>query len=729
MKKLNIRTLVTGILSLVGCLGTFAQTEIYKDPSYTADERAADLLKRLTLEEKVSLMRHDSPAIPRLGIPEYNWWNEDLHGVARAGVATVFPQTIGMAATFDPEAVYTTFDIVSTEQRAKYNEGVKNGNRPQYSGLTVWTPNINIFRDPRWGRGMETYGEDPYLTSVMGTAVVRGLQGEPNQKYDKLHACAKHFAVHSGPEWNRHKYNAENIDKRDLRETYLPAFKTLVCDAGVKEVMCAYNQFEGEPCCANKTLLRHILRDEWGYDNVVVSDCGAISDFFREWGHLTYPDAKSSGADALLSGTDLECMYDAFRRLPEAMEAGLIKEEDIDVSVYRLLRARFQLGNLFDDELTPWASLPIDTIAAIPHRAQALEMARKSMTLLKNSNNILPLNNEIRKIAVVGPNANDSVMMWANYNGEPKSTVTILDGIRNRFPKAEIIYEKGCNLVDNKNEEYNIPEIVKNVKDADVILFVGGLSPAVEGEEMDVDYPGFNRGDRTVIELPAVQTELMRALKTTGKPLVFVMCAGSAVAIPWQHDQCDAIIDAFYPGEQGGTAVAEVIAGDYNPAGRLPVTFYASTNDLPDFEDYSMNNRTYRFFTGTPLYPFGHGLSYTTFDYGSTESATPVINAGDRFTFSIPVKNTGDREGDEVTQVYVRNLQDPKGPLKSLKAFRRMNFKAGEEKVIDFTLTPQAFEIYNPTTENMEILKGNYEILYGGTSDDALLHSFPLTIN
>lgn len=870
LMNLSIKIYAAGVMSIVGSLGIFAQTEIFKDPSYSADERASDLLKRLTLEEKVSLMRHNSPAIPRLGIPEYNWWNEDLHGVARAGVATVFPQTIGMAATFDPDAVFTTFDIVSTEQRAKYNEGVENGTRPQYSGLTVWTPNINIFRDPRWGRGMETYGEDPYLTSVMGAAVVRGLQGDPDQRYNKLHACAKHFAVHSGPEWNRHEYNAENIDKKDLWETYLPAFKTLVCDEGVKEVMCAYNRFEGEPCCASKTLLKHILRDVWKYDDVVVSDCGAISDFYRKGAHLTHPDAKHAAADAVLTGNDLECVDGAFHTLVDAVKDGLIREEDIDVSVHRLLRARFQLGNLFDDMLTPWASFSPDTIGAPAHRAQALEMARKSMTLLKNDGNVLPLGKHIRKIAVLGPNANDSVMMWANYNGEPKSTVTILDGIRQRFPEADIVYEKGCNLVDNKVmtgsdfanfsidgkkgmrgsfwtnpemegepvtvaqysnplnfraqgatafapdvpftnfsarfettyipektgkktifisaddgfrisvngkeiasewhdgvfnnrkydidvtageqydivldyyqaydgavltfdignlEEFDTDAIISKVKDADVIIFAGGLSPAVEGEEMDVDYPGFRKGDRTVIELPSVQTELMRSLKNTGKPLVFVLCAGSAVAIPWQADHCDAIIDAFYPGEAGGTALAEVIAGDYNPAGHLPVTFYASTNDLPDFEDYSMKGRTYRFFDGTPLYPFGHGLSYTSFDYGNIKLRNNTIKAGNDFKFAIPVRNTGKLDGDEVVQIYVRNLNDPDGPLKSLKAFRRINLKAGEQKAVEFILTPASFETYDPVTGNMEIMKGDYEVSYGGTSDDNLLKSFRITIN
>ena len=864
-----LKTIVAGAVATLGTISMFAATEIYKNPQYTPEQRAEDLLSRLTLEEKISLMRHNSPAIPRLGIPEYNWWNEDLHGVARAGVATVFPQTIGMAATFDPEALYTSFDIVSTEQRAKYNEGVSNGTRPQYSGLTVWTPNINIFRDPRWGRGMETYGEDPYLTSVMGSAVVRGLQGDPAQKYNKLHACAKHFAVHSGPEWNRHEYNAENIDLRDLWETYLPAFKTLVCDAGVKEVMCAYNRFEGEPCCANKTLLKKILRDDWGYDDVVVSDCGAITDFYRGGAHLTHPDAKAAAADAVLTGNDLECVDGAFHTLKDAVAAGLITESDIDVSVRRLLRARFELGNLFDDALTPWAGFTTDTIGAPAHRRQALEMARKSMTLLKNDDKTLPLKKGIRKIAVVGPNAADSVMMWANYNGEPKSTVTILEGIRNLFPDTEIIYEKGCNLVDNTvinggdyqycaidgkkgmkgtfwantkmdgepvatahysnplnfraqgatafapnvpftnfsarfettytpvesgkrtlflsaddgfrllvngkevmgewhdgifnnrqyefdvkaGENYDIvldyyqaydgalltfdigtissydnAATVAKVKDADAIIFVGGLSPALEGEEMDVDYPGFRKGDRTAIELPEIQTKLMKDLKKTGKPLTFILCAGSAVAIPWEAENCDAILDAFYPGEAGGTAVAEVLAGEYNPAGRLPITFYSSTADLPDFEDYSMLDRTYRFFEGTPLFPFGHGLSYTDFSYGKAKLDKSSIKRDGEVKLSIPVSNTGGLAGDEVVQVYVRNLQDPAGPIKSLKAFRRIPVKAGETAIVTFDLPASAFATYDTASAKMDVKRGKYEILYGGSSDKKGLKSITLTI-
>lgn len=862
--------LISVFVVVIASAAATAKTVAYADTSRSADERAWDLLKHLTLKEKVALMRHNSPAIPRLGIPAYNWWNENLHGVARAGVATVFPQAIGMAATFNPDAVYATFDIVSTEQRAKYNQSVRDGKRGQYTGLTVWTPNINIFRDPRWGRGMETYGEDPYLTSVMGTMVVKGLQGDPNQKYDKLHACAKHFAVHSGPEWNRHEFNAVNIDPRDLRETYLPAFRTVICDAGVKEVMCAYNRFEGEPCSANKTLLTGILRNDWKFNDVVVSDCGSIGDFFRDGAHMTHPDAKTAAADAVLSGNDLECVDCAYHTLVDAVAEGLITEHDIDVSVQRLLKARFELGNLFDDELTPWWCYTIDTIAAPVHRQQALEMARKSMTLLTNRNNTLPLRQDLKNIAVVGPNANDSVMMWANYNGVPKSTVTVLDGIRTLFPDADIIYERGCNLADKKSigksdfnrvfshgkkgmrgtfwentdmegtpvttsiyssplnfrtqgatafapdvpfydfsarfeatykpatsgrrtlalsaddgykilingrevasqwqvgsfrdrafeidveagkdydivieyfqakggatlafdileyDEIDMEAVADRVKDADVIIFAGGLSPKVEGEEMDVDYPGFRKGDRTVIELPEVQTELMKHLKSTGKPLVFVLCAGSAVAIPWEAENCDAILNAYYPGEAGGTAIAETLAGINNPAGRLPVTFYSGTSDLPDFEDYSMKGRTYRFFKEQPLFPFGHGLSYTSFEYGTPREFSSVLSQGDNLRFSFPLTNVGNRDGEEVVQVYVRNPQDANGPIKSLKAFRRVSLKHGETAEIEFTLPASSFEVFNPSMNQYEIMKGKYEILYGGSSDDSKLRKVQIEIN
>ena len=871
--------LLFGLLMLASAIPSPAQNEPYRNPALSADERAADLLSRMTLDEKISQLNHVSSEIKHLGIPHYNWWNEVLHGVARAGTATVFPQTIGMAASFDDDAVYDTFSMISTEMRAKYNESLDDDGDVQYRGLTVWTPNINIFRDPRWGRGQETYGEDPYLTSKMGLAVVKGLQGDGSGKYDKLHACAKHFAVHSGPEGSRHSYNAENIDPRDLWETYLPAFKALVTEGGVREVMCAYNRFEGEPCCSNKKLLKNILRNEWGYDDVVVSDCGAIWDFYQPYpaGHGTHPDIQHAGADAVATGNDLECAGSAFQTLKEGIEKGLITEKDIDRSVFRLLRARFQLGNLFDDNLTPWIGYGTDSICTPSHRRQALDMARKSMVLMTNHNNTLPLDNKVRKIALVGPNANDSVMMWGNYNGFPQSTVTILDGLRKEFPLSEIEYVKGCDLADNmvlnsnfgllnyegvpgmkatyykgtdmsgdpiasafytnplnfttegatvfapgvpltefsaryeasiipekdgvltfflqaddgyrlnvngndllalwqdgyhdevtyplevkKGEKYDITldffqnggggvlkfdlgekrevdyaAIADQVKDADVIIFAGGLSPSLEGEEMPVNFDGFHKGDRTKIELPAVQTNMLKALKSTGKPVVFVICAGSALAIPWEARECDAILNAFYPGESGGQAVAEVISGKYNPAGRLPITFYSSTSELPDFEDYDMQNRTYRYYKGTPLFPFGHGLSFTDFKYGNGKLSKSSIklpktskssSKDEKVTLSIPLSNTGKMNGEEVVQVYVRNLQDPAGPKKSLRAFRRVPLNAGESTTVKIELEPGTFESFNTQTGRMGLLPGRYEILYGGSSDDAALKSIPFTI-
>lgn len=438
--------LVTFCLSAVAIWAT-AQNEPYRNPNLSPSERAWDLLKRMTLEEKISQMKNSSPAIERLGIPEYNWWNEALHGVARAGKATVFPQAIGLAATFDDQAVYETFDIVSDEARAKYHDFQSKGERDGYKGLTFWTPNINIYRDPRWGRGMETYGEDPYLTSQMGLAVVKGLQGDGTGKYDKTHACAKHYAVHSGPEWNRHSFDSKNISQRDLWETYLPAFKALVKEGKVKEVMCAYNRFEGEPCCSNKQLLIRILREDWGYDDIVVSDCGAIGDFYYPNHHETHPTAAAASADAVVSGTDLEC-GGSYSSLNEAVQKGLISEEKINESVFRLLRARFQLGMFDDDTLVTWSEIPYSVVESEEHVTKALEMARKSMVLLTNKNNVLPLTKSIRKVAVLGPNANDSVMLWANYNGFPTKSVTILEGIKNKLPEGVVYYEKGCDYVN-----------------------------------------------------------------------------------------------------------------------------------------------------------------------------------------------------------------------------------------------------------------------------------------
>lgn len=852
---------------LLACISC-KQKYPYQDPSLSPDERANDLLDRLTLEEKVQLMMNNSPGVERLGILPYEWWNEALHGVGRAGQATVFPQVIGLAATFDDDAVYKTYSMVSDEARAKHHDFKRKGEFKRYQGLTFWTPNINIFRDPRWGRGMETYGEDPYLTTQMGVAVVKGLQGDGTEKYDKLHACAKHYAVHSGPEWNRHSYDAKNISERDLRETYLPAFKALVKDAGVKEVMCAYNRFEGLPCCSSDELLIHILREEWGFDDIVVSDCGAINDFYEEGRHETYPDAATASAAAVIAGTDLECGR-VYQALNDAVKQGLISEEQINKSLFRLLRARFQLGLMDDDNLVPWSSIPLSVVESDEHKAMALEMARKSIVLLNNKNNILPLNKNLKKVAVMGPAANDSVMLWANYNGFPTKSVTLLEGIRNKLPEGSVIYEKGCDyvtslvfnslfnqcvyngqkgfnakfwnnnnfegdvvaeqlvtspfeydtrgntvyaqgvnltnfsarfesvftpanngevvfkiagedryklLIDGKDvasattgrfttreyqmkaqkgksydivieythndgngslsfdvgytEEPNYDAIAAKVKDAEVIIFTGGISSALEGEEMNVNLPGFKQGDRTNIDLPEVQANLLKALKKLNKPIVFVLCSGSTMALPWQDKNLDAILAAWYPGQEGGTAVADVIFGDYNPAGRLPLTFYASSNDLPDFEDYDMSKgRTYRYFKGKPLYPFGYGLSYTTFEYTNASLDKQNLKTDEPAKLTVDIRNSGKMDGDEVVQVYVRNLQDKEGPMKSLRAFKRVFIKAGETKTTSIDLPADTFEFFDPEGEVMRVKPGKYEVLYGPSSDDKVLTKLMVDIN
>ena len=565
MKKIIL--LIT--LSLTSALTAMSAAFFpYQDSSLTPEERAEDLLSRLTVEEKISLMMDRSPAIERLGIKEYNWWNEALHGVGRAGTATVLPQAIGMAATFDDDALYRAFSMISTEARAKYNAFSAAGDHKRYHCLTFWTPNINIFRDPRWGRGQETYGEDPHLTSRLGVAAVHGLQGN-NPRFMKTIACAKHFAVHSGPEWNRHSFDANNIDAFDLWSTYLPAFKALV-DAGVGQVMCAYNRFEGEPCCSSNRLLQRILREQWGYEKIIVSDCSAIRDFYTENAHHTHPTAASAAGAAVMTGTDLEC-GSVYKDLGIALSAGQVDMEHIDASLRRLLIARFTLGEMSDDDVTPWDELTLDVVDSELGRTLALEMGHKSIVLLKN-NGILPLPESGKRILVVGPNANDSVMQWGNYNGTPSHTVTILDGIRGVV--ADAAYVRGCELVDTLN--VNVSEVAKSIDtaEADVIIFVGGISPKLEGEEMKVSVPGFRRGDRESIELPAVQRQLIAELKAKGKPVVMVNCSGSAVGLAPESEICDAIVQAWYPGQEGGTAVADVLFGRYNPSGRLPVTFY-----------------------------------------------------------------------------------------------------------------------------------------------------------
>ena len=839
--------------------GVICYAQPYKNANLPAADRAADLVSRLTLEQKVALMQNGSPAIPEFGIKAYDWWNEALHGVGRAGIATVFPQAIGMAASFDDALLLDVFTAVSDEARAKSAQYSENGGLRRYPGLTFWTPNVNIFRDPRWGRGQETYGEDPFLTSRMGVSVVNGLQGPAGSKYDKLHACAKHFAVHSGPEWNRHEFNAENIDPRDLRETYLPAFKALVQEADVKEVMCAYNRYEDEPCCGSSRLLQQILRNEWGYKGIIVSDCWAINDFFTKGHHNTEPDAIHATSKAVITGTDLEC-GSSYSNLVQAVRDGLIKESDIDVSITRLMTARFELGEMDDPSQVEWSKIPYSVVDSKEHRALALKMAQESMVLLKN-NGILPLSSS-KKVVVMGPNANDSVMQWGNYNGTPSRTVTLLEAVKATGAKVE--YMRGCDYASNSlalislfsqtsasgqqgfdaqywnnaraegepdvlrhnatplrfstggatvfapnvnlenfaarytstfhanedgqvafymqnqgqasisvngrrvatgrnstesrkvytldakagqdyeivinyscrsglaslsfdlgyEEEVSVDKTVAACADADVVIFAGGISPSLEGEEMPVSIDGFRGGDRTKIELPAAQTELVKALKAAGKKVVFVNFSGSAMGLTDVEPACDAILQAWYPGEEGGNAVASVLYGTYNPGGRLPVTFYASTDQLPDFEDYSMKGRTYRYMTEKPLYPFGYGLSYSTFKYGKAK----IRKDGDKVYVTVNVKNTSKVDGDEVVQLYLRRPGDTEGPSHALRGFKRVSIPAGNSVDVEFELTPESFEWFDTNHNVMATMPGKFEILYGPSSDLTVLKSLKYEI-
>ncbi len=720
-------------------LASFAQQYPYQDPSLTPEQRAQDLVSRLSVEQKVMLMMNNSPEIPEFGIQKYNWWNEALHGSARNGLATVFPQAISMAASWNDELLEKVFDVASTEQRIKYIISRGEGSNKQYHGLTVWTPNINIFRDPRWGRGQETYGEDPYLMTVMGRAVVNGLQGPSDGKYDKLHACLKHFAVHSGPEYVRHSFNVEEVSWRDLNETYLYAFERLVKTTDVKEVMCAYNAFEGKPCCGSDKLLIKFLREEWGYKGLVVTDCGAIGDFYRKGTHNVYPDdPATSSAVAVRTGADLEC-GGAYHSLNEAYKAGKISEAEIDTSVLRLLKARFELGEMDPLELVSWNSIPLDLLACDEHRALALDMARETMTLLQNRNDVLPLKKNAR-YAVVGPNAADSLVMWGNYNGNPRKTITVLEGIQSKVGASNVVYNHGCEIAVKASDKgtyseaegnYHDPALSMNsgsagdlstdlsmFDDVDAIIYVGGLSPKLEGEEMRVNFKGFRGGDRTTIELPETQRAYIAALASTGKPVIFVNLSGSAVAIAPEAESCDAILQAWYGGEAGGQAVADVLFGDYNPAGRLPVTFYASDSDLPDYENYDMKGHTYRYFEGKPLFAFGHGLSYSEFKYGRAKLNDGVLR--------VPVKNVSKVDGQEVVQVYVKKADDVDGPILSLRGFERVPVKAGETAVVEIPMSD--IDLFNPETGKMETAPGKYIIYYGGTSDISGLKKMTVTL-
>ena len=675
----------------------------FQNPKLSTATRVNDLVSRLTLEEKVNQMLNSTPAIPRLGIPPYDWWNECLHGVARTKYHTTsYPQAIGMAATFDVDAMKKMGDFTSDEGRAIHNESLKKKDYSRYTGLTYWTPNINIFRDPRWGRGQETYGEDPFLTGMIGTAFVEGLQGN-DPKYLKAAACAKHYAIHSGPESERHVFDV-NVSNHDLWATYLPAFHQLVVNAKVAGVMCAYNAYAGQPCCGSDKLMVNILRNKWNFKGYVTSDCGAIDDFYQT--HKMFPDAESSATDAVLHGTDVECGNHTYKTLMQAVKDGKLTEKDIDVSLKRLFTIRFRLGMFDPVSMVKYAQIPITNLESQPHKDLALKMARESIVLLRNAplagqkNNLLPLQKNIKKIAVLGPNADNANTQLGNYNGQPSVVTTVLQGIKNKLQNAEVFYSKATDFVSTEPEDFS--KLIDSVKDADVIVYVGGISPRLEGEEMKVSKPGFSGGDRTSIALPTVQTDFLKALKATGKPVVFVMMTGSAIAIPWEEENIPAIINAWYGGEAAGTAVADVLFGNYSPSGKLPVTFYKSDSDLPPFEDYSMKNRTYRYFKGEALYPFGFGLSYTNFTFTGLHLSKANIKKNESINAELTVTNTGKVASDNVVELYVTHLSGGENvPLYSLKGFKRITLAPGASKKVKFTITPDMMKLVNEAGESV----------------------------
>ncbi len=856
---MKISLILCGVI-LVGCLFlllvslgcTKKQAEYpFLNLRLTVEERVDDLIGRMTLEEKISQMRYDAPAIDRLGIPEYNWWNECLHGVARAGVATVFPQAIGLGATWDTDLIHRVATATSDEARAKHHAFVRDGKRGIYQGLTFWSPNINIFRDPRWGRGMETYGEDPYLTGRLGVAFVKGLQGT-HHKYLKVVATPKHYAVHSGPEPDRHTFDAR-VSERDLRETYLPHFRDCVVEGKAFSVMCAYNRFLGEPCCGSSRLLNDILRQEWGFQGYVVSDCWAIEDFWER--HKVAASPEEAVAMAVKSGTDLNCGI-AYPSLLPAAQMGLITEEEIDVSVRRLFTARMKLGLFDPPDRVPYTRIPRSMNDCAKHNRLALESARKSIVLLKNDNNLLPLSKKLKTIAVIGPNAHRLDVLWGNYNGTPSDPVTPLQGIRKKVGrKTTVLYAQGCELIDGLYLERPVPssalttpdgqpgllgayfdnnefrgeplytqidemvdfywengspdkrlddddfgirwsgyltppetgtyelgtfafngyrllledsllvegrsrhhpvvrtqtvtlekgrryrivmefhshhgeslaqlvwakhdrpleeEAVEVAQKADAVVLVMGLSPRLEGEEMDVDLEGFRGGDRYTLQLPKVQKHLMQGIHALGKPTVLVLLSGSALAVNWADEHIPAIIEAWYPGQRGGDAIADILFGDANPAGRLPVTFYKSLDQLSPFTDYALTGKTYRYFKGEPLYPFGHGLSYTRFHYSHLEMSHPDIQAGDTIHVSVQVENTDSLSGEEVVQLYLTDREaSVPVPVRSLKGFRRIRLKPGESRRVAFVLLPRDMSLINEF-EDRVVEPGVFEVAVGG---------------
>ncbi|HTV84472.1 MAG TPA: glycoside hydrolase family 3 C-terminal domain-containing protein [Dyella sp.] len=721
MATLRIKTLIAALALTAAALPAWSQTAVYQDPSRSFEDRAADLVAHMTLAEKISQMQNTAPAIPRLGVPAYDWWNEGLHGVARAGQATVFPQAIGLAATFDTTLMGNVATTISDEARAKYNDFQRRGMHARYEGLTFWSPNINIFRDPRWGRGQETYGEDPFLTSRMGVAFVRGMQGN-DPKYRKLDATAKHFAVHSGPESERHRFDV-HPSERDLYETYLPAFQALVQEAKVDAVMGAYNRVDGEPAAASQRLLEDILRKDWGFKGYVVSDCDAIEDIYLR--HKVVQTAAQAAAMGVKHGDDLNCGT-TYSALATAVREGLVSEADIDASVKRLMFSRFRLGMFDPPAMVPWSSLPYSVNQAPQHDQLARRAADESIVLLKN-NGLLPLSHNLHRIAVIGPTADDVKALLGNYNGTPAAPVTILQGIRQAMPNAQVTYAQGAELVQGFHQpgtaKPSLDQALDAARKSDVVIFVGGLTSDLEGEEMKVNYPGFAGGDRTDIRLPATQQKLLEALQATGKPVVLVLTTGSALAVDWAKQHIPAIVVAWYPGQRGGNAVADVLFGNTNPAGRLPVTFYKADEKLPAFDDYSMQGRTYRYFKGEPLYPFGYGLSYTQFAYSDLQLDRTSVGDDGHLHITLKVKNSGQRAGDEVVQLYLSAQGEPHArAIKQLRGFQRIHLQAGETGNVSFDITPRNdLKYYDDVQHAYAVDPGHYQVQIGASSADIRL--------
>jgi beta-glucosidase len=680
----------------------------YQNPSLPIEQRVADLISRMTLEERVSQTLNASPAIERLGIPEYDWWNECLHGVARAGIATVFPQAIGMAATWNTDLMARMAKVISDEARAKHHEASRQGDHGRYKGLTFWSPNINIFRDPRWGRGQETYGEDPHLTVRMGVEFVRGLQGD-DPKYLKLVATPKHYAVHSGPEHDRHHFDAR-ASERDMRQTYLPAFKACVVEAKAYSIMGAYNRTNGEPCCASPTFLQRILRDEWGFEGYVVSDCGAIADIHLH--HKVVGTPEEAAALAVKMGCELNCGR-TYGALLKAVERGLLAEADIDRALTRLFTARFKLGMFDPPNMVPYAQTPHSVNDSPEHRQLALQAARESIVLLKNDG-ILPLNrHSLRSVAVIGPNADDVEVLLGNYNGTPSAAVTPREGIARKLgPEVQVHYAKGSGVIQGSIED--TMAAAQAVREADLVIACVGISQLLEGEEGQRMSEGISRGDRSDLDLPSAQRGLLQAIASIGKPLIVVLINGSALSVNWADQNANAIVEAWYPGEEGGTAIAEVLLGEYNPAGRLPVTFYRSVDDLPPFTDYAMEGHTYRYFRGEPLYPFGHGLSYTKFAYTDLNITPQEASPEQEVQVQVKVTNVGLRAGDEVVQLYVTDLKaSVPVPIRQLVGFSRIHLTPAQTKTVGFSIAPEELSLI--TDEGQRAIEaGAFEIAVGG---------------